>query len=98
VAQNKSGPVLPGRFVENYFRCLGSRETVTPADGSDFQVQRSMFRMTAFIDDLEICLVAAADADQNVRFVVFTEVRAETALSRLNGFHVCSSYGSRWGR
>jgi hypothetical protein len=61
-------------------------------------MQRSMFGMTAFIDDLQISLMAAADADQNVSFVVFTEVRTKTALSTLNGFHVCSSYGSRWGR
>src|ERR1700761_1779424 len=46
-----------------------------------------MFGMTAFIDDLEVCLVAAAEADQNVCFVVFTEVRTKTALSTLNGFH-----------
>lgn len=43
--------------------------------------------MTALIEDLEICLVAANDADEYVRLVSFAEVVAKTALTVLNCFH-----------
>jgi hypothetical protein len=86
VGQKQKRPgCVPGRFVYvNCLRCLGSREAVTTADGSDLQVQGSIFGMTAFVNQLQICLMAGPDADKNIRFVVFAEVRTETALSTLN--------------
>jgi hypothetical protein len=48
--------------------------------------------MAAFIDQLQVSLMAAPNANENIRRVVLAEVRTETALSILNCFHVCSSY------
>jgi hypothetical protein len=67
-------------------------KTIASADGRHFQVQARMFRMAAFVYDLEVGLMAAPNADQHVcLLMVFTEVTTETALSILNRFHVLTS-------
>jgi hypothetical protein len=85
----------PRRFsgFPNGSGCRNSRsKAVAAADWSDLQVQAGMFRMAAFIQDLEVGLVGRPDADEHVRlFMVFTEVTTETALSALNCFHVLTS-------
>jgi hypothetical protein len=43
-----------------------------------------MLGMTAFVNDFQIRLVAAPDADENFSLVVLTEVSTETALSALH--------------
>lgn len=48
--------------------------------------------MAAFINDLQISLMAAPNADENIRLVVFAEVGTETALSILNRFHDLTSF------
>jgi hypothetical protein len=48
--------------------------------------------MTAFVEHFQVSFVAAANAHENLSFVVFAEVRTESALSILNCFHVRSSY------
>ncbi len=47
-----------------------------------------MFRMTAFVQNLQISLMAAPNADQDIGLVMFAEVSAETALTILNRFQI----------
>jgi hypothetical protein len=69
--------------------CRSSRnKAITTADGRDFQVQARVLRMPAFVHDLEVCLMAANDADQHVCLMLFPELSTETALSILNCFHL----------
>ena len=55
-----------------------------------------MFRMAAFVHDLQISLVAGPDADQHFGPVVFSKVATETALSVLNMFHLVTSWDPVW--
>jgi hypothetical protein len=52
-----------------------------------------MFWVPALVDDLEVRLMAAHNADQNVCLVLFPEVSTETALSVPNCFHILTSWG-----
>ena len=82
--QNKSGP-RSGRLCSEILLLLGcGNETIAPADRRDLQVKRCMLGVTAFVNDFQIRLVAAPDADENFGLVVLTEVSTETALSALH--------------
>ena len=47
-----------------------------------------MFGVAAFIQQIEVSFVVAADAHQYIRLVMFTEVTTKTALSAIDCFHV----------
>jgi hypothetical protein len=57
-----------------------------------------MFWMAAFIYELQISLMAGPDTDQNIRFVLFSEMATETALPIVNRFHVLTSCHPAKGR
>lgn len=65
----------------------GLLEAVAAADGRDFQMQGSVLRMAALVEDLKVCCVAGHDADEHIGLVVFAKVGTKSALSILNSFH-----------
>lgn len=71
--------------------CHGWGEPVAAADRRYLQVQVGVLRMTAFVNNLQVSLVARANADEDICLMVLSEVRAQTALSVVNRFHLCSS-------
>lgn len=75
----------------SWLRCRSRNKAITTADRCDLQVQGCVLRMTTFVEDLEVRLMAAHDADQYVCLVLLPEVITETALSVLNCFHIVSS-------
>jgi hypothetical protein len=65
----------------------GHDKSIATADGGDLQVEGGVFRVAAVVEDFDVCLMAADDADQGSRFMVLAEVGAKTALTVVNCFH-----------
>jgi len=76
-------PELP-LFVHQGLCGRSWNEAVATTDRGYLQVESRMFWMTAFIQDLQVGLMTAPNAYQDIRLVMFAEMRAQTALPSVN--------------
>src|SRR5271170_222944 len=64
------------------------RKAVAPAQGSNFEVERSVFGVAAFIDQAVRSLMRGKDGHEPfILLVSFAEVRTESTLSTMNCRH-----------
>jgi hypothetical protein len=65
-----------------YLRCRCRYEAIATADGSHLEVEAGEFGVATLVDQNDISLLAADDADQGIACCMgFAEVTAEATLS-----------------
>ncbi len=62
-------------------------EAIAAADGGNLEVERCVLRMTAFIEERFVRLLAGEDGDEDIVLVMFSEMTAYAALTVMNCLH-----------
>ena len=77
------------RIEEGFgLRCGGRDEAVATADRCHLQVQVGVPGVAAFVDEDNVCLLAADDADEDVALGMgLAKVSTKTTLTVVNCFH-----------
>jgi hypothetical protein len=77
-----------GRFLKKSLRLRCRNKTITTADRRHLQVQRGVFRVTAFIQHLRIGLLARKDRHEHGTLrMMLAKVITKSALSTVNCLH-----------